>query len=59
MIYEITVETTNNYHTFKESHDTLEDAVASAKSFASDWWRGADYSVFCDETNQYQTGEAN
>lgn len=59
MTFHITVDTNNNSSTFTQRCDTIQEAVDAAKAFAVDWWRDAEYFVFCNETGQYQMGKAN
>lgn len=57
--YEISIEAGSTYHTTTKKFATMAEAIAWAKNFASDWYRGARYAIFCIEDERFADGAAN
>ena len=58
--YEITLESgSNNTFSTRKTFASLDEAVDWAREFAADWWKTAEYRIFCVEDEEFVVGSAN
>lgn len=57
--YEITIESGSTSNSSTHKFETMAEAIAWAKEFAKDWFRGATYSIYCIEDETFEQGNAN
>jgi hypothetical protein len=57
--FEITLESGSNTFSTSKPFATMTEAVDWAREFAADWWKAAEYRIFCIEDEEFVVGDAN
>ena len=58
-MYEITLDNGSNTFSTTKGFTDMHLAVSWAKAFARDWWRDAEYRIFCIDDEKTAEGAAN